>query len=100
MKEIDFYADEHKSEIAMEMSYGTSFADAVAVVAVKFFKEHGFNVDTAGITHNVEAWEGDYKSGYLDEANGVFLFSPCGCNPLRINASEFVGEPWQETYIA
>lgn len=100
MREIDFNANEHQKEIAKEMSYTSSFADAVAVVAVKFFKEHGFNVDAEGIIHNVKAWERDYKSGWLDEANSVFLFSPCGCNPLRINASEFVGESWQETYIA
>lgn len=100
MREIDFYADEHKSEIESEMTLGADFADAVAAVAVDFFAHHGFTVNYDGIIHNVEAWEGDYKSGWLDEANNVFLFSPCGCNPLRINASEYVGEPWQETYIA
>lgn len=100
MREIDFYADDHCEAINNLMSHGMEYVKAVASVAVPFFEEYGFTVTHEGIIHQVAAWEEDYKSGYLDEANNVFLFSPCGCNPLRISASEYVGESWQETYIA
>ena len=48
--------------------------------------------------HNYEAWKNDLKSGYRDDENGYFLFTPCGMNGLRFNATELVGEDWQETY--
>lgn len=100
MREVNFNAAEHKQDIDYEMSLGNDFPDAVAIVAVKFFAQHGFTVDPHGIIHNVCAWQGDFKSGWLDKENGAFLFTPCGCNPLRINATEYIGADWQETYIA
>lgn len=100
MKEIDFYARDHKDEINGYIQKGIDYIEAVTSTALAFFKKHGFTVSDQAIIHNVEAWTQDYKSGYLDEENGVHLFSPCGCNPLRISASEYVGEDWQTTYIA
>lgn len=67
---------------------------------IKEFKTNGFNVTEEAIIHNFEAWKSDYKSGYRDEINGYFLFSPCGCNSLRFNASELTNEDWQMTYEA
>lgn len=67
---------------------------------IKEFKDNGFNVTEEAIEHNFNAWKNDYKSGYKDEENGYFLFSACGCNPLRFNATELTGEDWQETYEA
>lgn len=67
---------------------------------IKEFETNGFNVTEEAIIHNFEAWKSDYKSGYKDESNGYFLFTPCGCNALRFNATELTGEDWQETYEA
>lgn len=67
---------------------------------IKEFKTNGFNVTEEAIIHNFEAWESDYKSGYKDKNNDYFLFSPCGCNALRFNATELINEDWQETYEA
>lgn len=64
------------------------------------FKEHGFDVTEEAILHNFEAWKADYKSGYRDDNNDVFLFTPCGCNPLRFNAMHLQEKcDWQKTYI-
>lgn len=68
--------------------------------ALKEFEANGFNVTEEAIIHNFEAWKSDYKSGYKDETNGYFLFTPCGCNALRFNATELTGEDWQKTYEA
>lgn len=63
------------------------------------FKDNGFDVTLEAIFHNYEAWLRDEKSGYRDEANGYHLFSPCGCNPFRLSASELHdGLRWQHTY--
>lgn len=67
---------------------------------IKEFKTNGFNVTEEAIIHNFEAWKSDYKSGYKDESNGYFLFTPCGCNELSFNATELINEDWQETYEA
>ena len=67
---------------------------------IEEFEANGFNVTEGAIIHNFEAWKLDYKSGYKDESNGYFLFTPCGCNALRFNATELTGEDWQKTYIA
>jgi hypothetical protein len=67
---------------------------------IKEFKSNGFNVTEEAIIHNFEAWKSDYKSGYKDERNGYFLFTPCGCNELSFNATELINKDWQETYEA
>jgi hypothetical protein len=67
---------------------------------IKEFEANGFNVTEEAIIHNFEAWKSDYKSGYKDESNGYFLFTPCGCNALRFNATELTDEDWQKTYEA
>lgn len=67
---------------------------------IKEFKTNGFNVTEEAIIHNFEAWKSDYKSGYKDESNGYFLFTPCGCNELSFNATELINKDWQETYEA
>ena len=67
---------------------------------IREFVENGFNVTEEAIVHNWDAWKDDYKSGYKDERNGYFLFTPCGCNALRFEACELTGEDWQHTYEA
>jgi len=63
------------------------------------FREHGFNVTVEALRHNYSAWLGDLKSGYRDEKNGYFLFTPCGCNPLSFRASSLDSRlDWQTTY--
>ena len=66
------------------------------------FKKHGFNVTRKAIKHNYEAWLVDCKSGYRDEDNDYFLFTPCGCNTLCFTASKLDNMlDWQEeTYGA
>ena len=67
---------------------------------IKEFKENGFNVTKRAVIHNFSAWLGDLKSGYRDEKNGYFLFSPCGCNPFSLRATTLHPkcEDWQQTY--
>lgn len=72
--------------------------DAKSIISE--FKEHGFNVTEEALLHNYEAWQSDLKSGYLDEVNGYFLFSACGCNPLYFYAEEINGKDYQQTYTA
>lgn len=67
---------------------------------IEEFEANGFNVTEEAIIHNFEAWKSDYKSGYKDESNGYFLFTPCGCNALSFNATVLTGEDWQKTYEA
>lgn len=64
------------------------------------FKKNGFNVTREAILHNFSCWLGDLKSGYRDEENGYFLFSPCGCNPLSFRATTLHPKcaDWQTTY--
>ena len=49
---------------------------------------------------DLDAWRADLKSGFRDERNGVHLFSPCGCNPLRFWISRLSeeGAGYQKTY--
>lgn len=65
------------------------------------FKEHGFHVTVDAIMHNYAAWCADFKSGYRDDENDVFLFTPCGCNDLCFNATHLEKdcEGWQQTYM-
>ncbi len=72
--------------------------DMDAIIAE--FKANGFNVTEEALLHNYEAWQSDLKSGYLDEENGYFLFSACGCNPLYFYAEEINGKDYQKTYTA
>lgn len=65
---------------------------------IKAFRDNGFNVTRQAIEHNFNAWDSDYKSGYLDEKNGYFLFTPCGCNQLRFSAEKINGKEYQKTY--
>ena len=67
---------------------------------VEDFRAHGFNVTEEAIRHNVNAHYNDYKSGFLDEENGYFLYTPCCCNPLNIYVEEINRESYQKTYIA
>lgn len=66
----------------------------------KHFAKDGFNVSKEAIEHNFYAWQCDRKSGYRDEKNGNFLFTPCGCNPLsfRVSSLHKACEDWQQTY--
>lgn len=65
------------------------------------FKKHGFNVSSAAIMHNFEAWKAGWKVGYRDEQRGYHLFSPCGGNPLSLRATtlEECCTDWQQTYL-
>lgn len=64
------------------------------------FRSLGFAVSDEAIRHNLDAWRSDLKSGFRDEKNGVHLFSPCGCNPLRFWVSRLSeeGRGYQNTY--
>lgn len=64
------------------------------------FEANGYFVEVKAIEHNYEAWCRDEKSGYKDETNDVFLFSPCGCNRLRFSASHLTGAEYEKTYSA
>ena len=63
-------------------------------------KENGYNVTRQALEHNYNAWLADYKSGYRDEENGYFIFTPCGCNNLYFNVTKLDDHfDWQYTYI-
>jgi len=64
------------------------------------FKEKGINVSLKAILHNYDCWLTDYKSGYVDKKNGIFLSTPCGCNPLFFHAEKYTGKDYQKTYWA
>lgn len=72
-----------------------------AIRLAKEFKKHGFNVSSAAIMHNFEAWKAGWKSGYRDEERGTHLFTPCGGNPLCFRATtlEECCSDWQTTYL-
>lgn len=67
---------------------------------IEEFAEHGWEVTPQAIAHNFAAWEDGYKSGYLDEDNGYFLYSPSGDNPFTLEVMPLNGKPWQHTYTA
>ena len=67
---------------------------------VEDFRAHGFKVTEEAVGHNMEAHYDDFKSGYLDEDNGYFLFTPCCCNSLSFYAEELNGKDYQKTYKA
>lgn len=93
MKEYSVYIkDAHNCDAEFDL-------DTEAVIAE--FEANGFKVTEEAIAHNFNAWSGDYKSGYRDEENDYFLFTPCGCNQLRFEAMELIdGADYQTTYIA
>ena len=64
------------------------------------FKEKGFSVTREAIMHNFVAWYAYLKSGYRDDINGYFLFTPCGCNSLSFRATTLDSDldDWQKTY--
>ena len=76
--------------------------DAAEIVSrtSEAFRELGFTVSDEAIRHNLDDWRSDLKSGFRDEKNGVHLFSPCGCNPLRFWISRLSeeGAGYQNTY--
>lgn len=74
--------------------------DIDAATLIEEFKTKGYNVTEEALLHNFSAWKSDYKSGYRDEENGYFLFSPCGCNPLRFHAEKLKeNAAYQRTYM-
>lgn len=85
----------HSTGIYPEDYDGDLDIDAI----IEDFKNHGYNVSREAILHNLQAWEQDFKSGYRGE--DYFLFTPCGCNPLRFEACRLIdGCDWQYTYEA
>lgn len=76
-----------------------AFSENLITDVICEFAEQGFEVSRAALLHNFEAWQSDQKSGYRDEQNGVFVFSPCGCNPLRFYVEELDENiTYQKTY--
>jgi hypothetical protein len=68
---------------------------------IEEFEKQGFKVTRKAIKHNYEAWLVDTKSGYRDEKNNVFVFTPCGVNPLSFDVTNLDEHfDWQETYGA
>lgn len=67
----------------------------------KYFERRGFMVTQEAIMHQLCAWMQGYKSGYRDNDNGYFLFTPCGLNPLSIRLTTLhpLCKGWQKTYI-
>lgn len=83
--------------------YYKGYPKKINVKAIqKHFAKDGFKVSEEAIEHNFYAWKCDMKSGYRDEENGYFLFTPCGCNPLsfRVSSLHKACEDWQQTYAA
>lgn len=89
---------DYKKTICYEPSVQTD-PDFDEIVA--YFKKGGLNVSREALEHNYNAWRCDLKSGYRDEANGTFVFTPCGCNSLSFTVTELCDRyGWQETYEA
>lgn len=67
--------------------------------ALEYFKQNGYKVTKKAIMHNINAWLYDMKSGYRDDKNNYFLFTPCGCNKLSFRLSTLHKyADWQITY--
>ena len=77
-----------------------SYIDFDIEAVIDELKDNGFNVTKKAIIHNFEAWKSGFKSGYKDEVNGYFLFTPYGCDSIRFYATELTGEDWEKTYKA
>lgn len=80
------------------MSTSSKLSGLIIREIQEIFKSHGYNVTEEAINHQYISWSGDFKSGYVDEENGYFLFSPCGCNPFEIWLEKYTGEDYQKTY--
>ena len=91
-----------KKEYTIYLGFPKDLSDINTVNIQKEFKQNGFNVSKTAIIHNFNAWKKDYKSGYRDDKNNYFLFTACGCNPLRFTAERLnensIG--YQKTYLA
>ncbi|MCR4799668.1 MAG: hypothetical protein K5860_04095 [Bacteroidales bacterium] len=91
-----------KKEYTIYLGFPKDLSDINTANIQKEFKQNGFNVSKTAIVHNFNAWKKDYKSGYRDEKNNYFLFTACGCNPLRFTAERLnensIG--YQKTYLA
>ena len=60
----------------------------------------GYNVTREAVIHNYCAWKCGFKSGFRDDKNGYFLFTPCGANDLSFTAYPLNPEDDHKTYIA
>lgn len=80
-------------------SHKTMTEERVAEI-IEEFRLNGYNVTEEAIVHNWRCWNSDLKSGFRGE--DFFLFSPCGCNPLRFVACHLheADASWQKTYEA
>ena len=67
-------------------------------ILIARFNEQGWKVTKEALEHNFWAWKADRKSGYRDDENGYFLFTPCGCNKLSFTATEIKDD--HKTYEA
>lgn len=73
--------------------------DEMIDMVMEIASKSGVKVGRDAVEHNFNAWRSDYKSGYRDEENGIFVFTPCGCNPLSFDFAELKdGCKWQQTY--
>lgn len=81
-------------------SRGEDMTPEVLASIVEEFRANGFNVTEEAVMHNFNCWRSDLKSGFRGE--DFFLFSPCGCNELRFDASHLydADSSWQNTYEA
>lgn len=62
---------------------------------------NGYNVTRQAVIHNYCAWKCGFKSGYRDEENDYFLFTPCGGNNLSFTACRLISDKSSyKTYIA
>lgn len=91
-----------KKEYTIYLGFPKDLSDINTANIQKEFKQNGFNVSKTAIIHNFNAWKKDYKSGYRDEKNNYFLFTACGCNPLRFTAERLNEDSigYQKTYLA
>ena len=86
------------TEVFVTESHGVDFSPSLRAFILEIFHREGWNVTEEALLHNYDAWQRDHKSGYRDDRNGFFLFSPCGCNALRFEASPIRED--DETYMA
>lgn len=84
-------------EIVDELRIGFISDANTAEEAVAAAKERfGIDISPEAFQHNIDAWHADLKSGIVD--GDFFIFSSCGCNPLRFDIFKYEGAPWQKTY--
>ena len=67
---------------------------------LRIMESHGYHVTREVVIHNYCAWKCGFKSGYRDEENGYFLFTPCGGNDLSFKAFQLAPDrDCYKTYI-